>query len=347
MMVFARTEGSRYFRLSEVAAFSDTHCWIEIRQQLHRTVIADKARKGRSKLRDGRKPVKGRKSLVFWTLMGLALAWGIALEARPTQAAEPKSLLDQVLDRKELRVGVELKYPPIMYRSPSGEPEGFEVDLARQMCAVLDVKCNFVDMDFQALIPAIEAGRIDIIVAQMALTPKRAMVVDFCKPFEATGDVVVVRPDFPLGEDATAEQVVSALNTPQTKIAVQLSTVESQIQSSIFSKTQAVNVNSPPEAFLQVVTGRATATLFDDVSAKTYAKEHPGSIKILVDGVHRPFLRNFPSGGGVLRGNGDFCRWVDVLVQDWINSGQYRATYLKDVGWEPPLPELQLLRGGY
>jgi polar amino acid transport system substrate-binding protein len=283
----------------------------------------------------------------FCAKLGVMFALGIVLCAGAANAAAPKSLMDQVLDRKELRVGVELKYPPIMYRSPSGQPEGFEVDLARHMCAVLGVKCDFVDMDFQALIPALEAGRIDVIVAQMALTPQRAMVVDFCKPFEATGDVVVVPPKFPLGVNATAQQVVKALDTPQTKIAVQLSTVESQIQSSVFSKTQAVNVNSPPEAFLQVVTGRADATLFDDVSAKTFAKAHPDSIKILLDGTHQPFLRNFPSGGGVLRGNGDFCRWVDVLVQDWINSGQYRTTYLKDVGWEPPLPQLQLLRGGY
>lgn len=287
----------------------------------------------------------GSRHLARW--VGMACATGIVLSVGMARAQAPKSLMDQVLDRKELRVGVELKYPPIMYRSPSGEPVGFEVDLARQMCSVLGVKCNFVDMDFQALIPAIEANKIDIIVAQMALTPARAMVVDFCKPFEATGDVVIVPPNSPLSENATAAEVVKALNTPEAKIAVQLSTVESLIRSSVFSKSQPVDVNSPPEAFLQVVTGRATATLFDDVSALTYAKEHPGSIKVLLDGRHQPYLRNFPAGGGVLRGNGAFCRWVDVLVQDWINSGQYRATYLKDVGWEPPLAQLQLLRGGY
>jgi ABC-type amino acid transport substrate-binding protein len=277
----------------------------------------------------------------------LAVLALMALSASPAAAQAPKSLMDQVLDRKELRVGVELKYPPIMYRDPSGNPVGFEVDLAKTMCDTLKVKCNFVDVEFPALIPALEAGKIDIIVAQMALTPARAMVVDFCKPFEATGDVVIVPPNSPLPEDATADQVIQALNTPDTKIATQLSTVESQIRTSVFAKSQGVDVNGPLDAFLQVATGRANATLSDDVSALTYVKEHPGSIKVLLDGRHRPYLRNFPSGGGVLRGNGEFCRWVDVQVQDWINSGQYRATYLKDVGWEPPIAQLQQIRGGY
>lgn len=281
------------------------------------------------------------------TLLCLAAATGIAVSLSSARAQAPKSLMDQILDRKELRVGVELKYPPIMYRDPSGKPVGFEVDLARTMCATLKVKCTFVDVEFPALIPALEAGKIDIIVAQMALTPARAIVVDFCKPFEATGDVVIVPPNSPLSENATATQVIGALNAPQKKIAVQLSTVESQIRSSVFSKSQPVDVNGPLDAFLQVATGRADATLSDDVSALTYLKAHPGSVKVLLDGRHQPYLRNFPSGGGVLRGNGAFCRWVDVQVQDWINSGQYRATYLKDVGWQPPLAQLQLLRGGY
>lgn len=280
-------------------------------------------------------------------LLCLVAAAMVAASLNSARAQPAKSLMDQVLDRKELRVGVELKYPPIMYRDPSGKPVGFEVDLARTMCATLKVKCTFVDVEFPALIPALEAGKIDIIVAQMALTPARAIVVDFCKPFEATGDVVIVPPNSPLGENATAAQVISALNTPQKKIAVQLSTVESQIRSSVFSKSQPVDVNGPLDAFLQVATGRADATLSDDVSALTYLKAHPGSVKVLLDGRHQPYLRNFPSGGGVLRGNGAFCRWVDVQVQDWINSGQYRATYLKDVGWQPPLAQLQLLRGGY
>ncbi len=284
-----------------------------------------------------------RRDLLFVS----AAVLGFVLPCSASRAQTPKSLMDQVLDRKELRVGVELKYPPIMYRDPSGNPKGFEVELARTMCDTLKVKCTFVDVEFPALIPALEAGKIDIIVAQMALTPARAMVVDFCKPFEATGDVVIVPPNSPLAENATADQVISALNVPDAKIAVQLSTVESQIRGSVFPKSQPVDVNGPLDAFLQVVTGRSSATLSDDVSALTYAKEHPGSIKVLLDGRHQPYLRNFPSGGGVLRGNGDFCRWVDVQVQDWINSGQYRATYLKEVGWEPPIAQLQLLRGGY
>ena len=216
-----------------------------------------------------------RKYASLWRLEWVSAMAAMVFSVHGARAQAPKSLMDQVLDRKELRVGVELKYPPIMYRDPSGNPVGFEVDLAKTMCDTLKVKCTFVDVEFPALIPALEAGKIDIIVAQMALTPARAIVVDFCKPFEATGDVVIVPPNSSLPETATADQVIAALNKPDVKIATQLSTVELQIRSSVFPNSQPVDVNGPLDAFLQVATGRAGATLSDDVSALTYAKEHP------------------------------------------------------------------------
>jgi polar amino acid transport system substrate-binding protein len=284
------------------------------------------------------------------TAIAAAAVTAVLIGAIPAHAQQ-KSLMDQILDRKELRVGVELKYPPIMYRDPSGNPQGFEVEMARAMCKTLNVTCNFVDVEWAALIPALQSGKIDIIIAQMALTPARAMVVDFCKPFEATGDVVIVPPKSPLAEDTSAKDVVAALNKPDIKIAVQLGSVEQQVRASVFASAQAVDSTGPVDAFLQVATGRAEATMADDVSALKYAKEHPGSIKVLLDGRHQPYLRNFPSGGGVLRGNGAFCRWVDNAVQDWINSGAYETayetTYQKEVGWAPPMSQLQLARGGY
>ena len=83
------------------------------------------------------------------------------------------------------------------------------------------------------------------------------------------------------------------------------------------------------------------------MSALSYLKEHPGSCKIVLSGRKQPYLITFPAGGGVPRGQFEFCHWVDIFVQNWIDSGDYKRTYLKDIGWEPPLESLQLLRGGF
>src|SRR5215831_2302078 len=70
------------------------------------------------------------------TLVGSLSGHGVA--HAQTQASG-KPLLDEILDRKELRVGVFLQYPPIMFKDKNGEAQGFEVDMARDMGQALGV----------------------------------------------------------------------------------------------------------------------------------------------------------------------------------------------------------------
>jgi polar amino acid transport system substrate-binding protein len=268
-------------------------------------------------------------------------------ENTPAGAQAGKPLLDQILDRKEVRVGTFLQYPPIMYKDKNGAPRGFEVDMALAMGKALGVKVTFVDSAWEGLLPGIQSGKFDVIFAQMAITAERAKVIYFCKPFEATGLVVNVSVKAPLSDTSDLKTVQSYLDRPNRKVVVQLGSVNEQGKKLYFPNAQTITIQNLLDGFLQVTTGRADAYITDDVSAFSYQKEHPGSTKILMDGRKRPYLINYPSGGGVPRGQEEFAHWVDIFVQNWIDSGEYQRTYIKDVGWEPPLQQLQLLRGGF
>jgi polar amino acid transport system substrate-binding protein len=277
------------------------------------------------------------------TLVGLS---GRGVAHAQTQAAG-KPLLDDILDRKELRVGVFLQYPPIMFKDKNGEPQGFEVDMARDMGQALGVKVTFVDSAWEGLLPGIQAGKFDVITAQMAITAERAKVIHFAKPFEATGLVVVLSPKAPLTDASDLKAVAGYLNKADKKVVVQLGSVNEKGKKLYFPTAQTVTIQNLLDGYLQVSTGRADAYITDDVSALSYLKEHPGSCKIVLSGRKQPYLITFPAGGGVPRGQFEFCHWVDIFVQNWIDSGDYKRTYLKDIGWEPPLESLQLLRGGF
>lgn len=261
--------------------------------------------------------------------------------------APGKPLLDDILDRKELRVGTFLQYPPIMYKDKDGTPQGFEVDMPLAMGKALGVKVTFVDSAWEGLLPGIQAGKFDVIFAQMAITAERAKVIHFCKPFEATGLVVNVSPKAPLSSTSDLKAVVAHLNKSDRKVVVQLGSVNQKGKDIYFPQAQTITIQNLLDGFLQVSTGRADAYITDDVSAFTYVKEHPGSMKVTLDGRKQPYLINFPAGGGVPRGQIEFGHWVDIFVQNWIDSGDYHRAYLKTVGWEPPIAQLQLLRGGF
>ena len=278
------------------------------------------------------------------TFVGSLSRRGVA-EAQAQASGKP--LLDEILDRKELRVGTFLQYPPIMFKDKNGEAQGFEVDMARDMGQALGVKVTFVDSAWEGLLPGIQAGKFDVIIAQMAITAERAKVIHFAKPFEATGLVVVLSPKAALTDASDVKAVVGYLNKADKKVVVQLGSVNEKGKKLYFPTAQTVTIQNLLDGYLQVSTGRADAYITDDVSALSYLKEHPGSCKIVLSGRKQPYLINFPAGGGVPRGQVEFAHWVDIFVQNWIDSGDYRRTYLKDIGWEPPIDPLQLLRGGF
>jgi polar amino acid transport system substrate-binding protein len=240
-----------------------------------------------------------------------------------------------------LRVGTWLQYEPEMWKDlKTGEIKGFWVDMARKMADDLGVKVEFIDSDWDGLIPGLQAGKFDIVLAQMAITAKRALAVDFAKPWEAVGLSAVLPPD------STCD-TIDCLNAADKTISTEIGSVNQEAKKALFPKAKEVANKGHNDGFLQVMSHRSDAFLTDNVSASAYLKAHPGAVKVGWDGVSKPFLEAFPGGPALPKGSLEFARWVDIWLQNQINNGTYRELYLKDIGWAPALNELMLQRGGY
>ena len=276
----------------------------------------------------------------------LAIAAGLGLAAlaasNGVRAADEGGVsVDSIKKAGVLRVGTWLQYKPEMWKDlQTGEIKGFWVDMARKMGADLGVKVEFIDSDWDGLIPGLEAGKFDIVLAQMAITSKRALAVDFAKPWEAVGLSAVVAGD-------SACVTIECLNSADKTISTEIGSVNQDAKKAYFPNAKETANKGHNDGFMQVMSHRSDAFLTDNVSAAAFAKEHQGAVKLAWDGVGQPFLEAFPGGPALPKGSLDFARWVDIWLQEQINNGTYRSHYLKDIGWEPAIKELMLQRGGY
>ncbi|MDZ7841869.1 MAG: transporter substrate-binding domain-containing protein [Gammaproteobacteria bacterium] len=105
-----------------------------------------------------------------------------------------------------LKVGIAAEpYPPFTYKSADGSWTGFEVELADAICARIERDCQITPTAWSGIIPALNSGKIDVIMTSMSITEERDKVIDFTDPYYNTLGAYVARKDldieFPDGLD--------------------------------------------------------------------------------------------------------------------------------------------------
>ena len=90
-----------------------------------------------------------------------------------------------------LRVGVSADYPPMIFKQ-EGRIAGIEADNAKAVGGILGQEMTLVDMPFANLIPALQAGQIDVIMSGMSITPERGEQVIFTDSFMEVGQMAIM-----------------------------------------------------------------------------------------------------------------------------------------------------------
>ena len=86
------------------------------------------------------------------------------------------------LNAKTIIVGSDAEYPPFEYIDENGKISGFDIDLIGEISKIAGFEYKFIKVGFDALIPALKAGKIDAIAAAMSATPERKKSLDFSRP---------------------------------------------------------------------------------------------------------------------------------------------------------------------
>ena len=86
-------------------------------------------------------------------------------------------------DWSKIKIGTEGAYPPWNGMNAAGELEGAEIDLVFDLCARMNAECELVAQDWDGIIPALQNGKYDAIIAGMSITTERMKVINFSQGY--------------------------------------------------------------------------------------------------------------------------------------------------------------------
>lgn len=96
--------------------------------------------------------------------------------------------------RGSLRVAMEGSYPPFNFVDPkTGQITGYDADVARLIGQRLDLKVELIPTPWTDILDGLVAGRYDIVVSQVIMSPKRSLIIDFSEPYTYSGAQLIVR----------------------------------------------------------------------------------------------------------------------------------------------------------
>jgi cystine transport system substrate-binding protein len=210
-----------------------------------------------------------------WNLIGrrqalrlgaLLVAGGLAL---PAGAAD---LLDAVKARGTLRIALEGTYPPFNFKdSKTGQLAGYDVDVAKLVAARLGLKPEFVSTEWSAILAGLSAGKYDVIVSQVGMTPKREQAFDFSEPYTYSSPQLIVRNNEPGRYAALAD-------LKGKKVGVGQGTVFEQ-QAKAVPGIEVKSYPATPETLQDLAFGRVDAALNDSLMVGYLLKNSPLPIK--------------------------------------------------------------------
>lgn len=199
-------------------------------------------------------------ALALWFARpGAALAQDAETDPAPS-AAETRE--DQIGPKPDwswlvvLRVVTETDYPPFNYYDEDGALTGFNVDLARAICAELNVTCEVNPQEWDGLVRAVQTEQADAIMASMAITPRTIEQVDFTEGYYATPAKFVTRAASALN-DIRPEAMTGV------KVGVVKDTAHERYLRDFFAKADIVTFDTD-EALRSALKGGQVEALFGD-----------------------------------------------------------------------------------
>lgn len=221
---------------------------------------------------------------------------------------------------KVLRVGTEPSFAPFEFQKEgSDEFTGFDIDLIRAIGKQMGYKVEVQNMGFDALIPALNSGNIDVAIAGMSITEERKKVVAFSDPYYTSGLIIMV--------DKNNNDIKSIEDLEGKRIACQIGTTGEKKSRSVAGATVTA-FNTQSEASMELKNGGADAVINDAPVVDYYLQQ--GGAEVAKTVGEKMEAEDY--GIAVKKENAELVAGINKAMAELKANGEFDKIYKKWFG---------------
>ncbi|WP_110686718.1 transporter substrate-binding domain-containing protein [Salinicola aestuarinus] len=220
------------------------------------------------------------------------------------------------------KVGISAEpYPPFYSPSASGEWSGWEIDFTDALCERLQADCEIVPLAWEGIIPALNTGKIDMIIGSMGITPERAKQIAFSEKYYDTPTGIVAAKGIDM--EPTPEGVEGVY------LGVQSGSIQENYANRYFADSAAdIKVYQTVDEELQDLTaGRIDAVLGDTLAMQPFLESDLGQACCEFRGNVEadPAILGRGVGVGLRQEDDELRSRVNTAIEDLLSDGTYAA----------------------
>lgn len=202
-----------------------------------------------------------------------------------------------VADGQKIRIGTEGTYRPFSYYDAAGKLTGFEIELVDAICAEIKADCEWVVMEFDGMMPALQEKKIDAIASGLRITDKRRKVIDFADKYYT-----------PYAQFVTCSHKEQTDTSPAAlkgmHIGTQSGTSNADFLTAVYAKDADVRFyKSMDEVYLDLQSGRLDAALSSSFVGYDFLHSDKGKdCAFMGAGMSDPKYFGYGTGLGIRKG---------------------------------------------
>ncbi len=220
----------------------------------------------------------------------------------------------------ELRLGVEPGYAPFEMKTPDGALAGFDIDLGTELCQRIQAKCRWVESDFDGLIPALKAKKIDAILSSMSITEQRQKEIDFTDKLYGTPARLIAAKGATLAPEAAALQ--------GKRVGVYQGTTAETYAKALWQPkgVEVVVYQSQDLVYADLASGRLDAAFQDAVAANEGFLKQPQGAEFAFSGPEVADAKYFGVGAGIglNKGQDELKAKLNQALAAMLKDGSYQ-----------------------